>query len=148
MFNKLIEYDSWANGFLFGKLLDNDAVPERVNALSSHIIATNELWLARFGDYDLNDFDLWPDYEMLHCVNASPGMAEKWTALLAEMSDEEIENEIEFKTLEGDSGSISLNDALVHLTIHGSHHRGQIITEMRNVDLATPNIDYEVFAGQ
>lgn len=50
---------------------------------------------------------------------------------IASLSD--FQNNVEGKTLSGDSFTMTVSDILMHLINHGSHHRGQIASKIREL---------------
>jgi uncharacterized damage-inducible protein DinB len=97
-----------------------------------HIWDAEWIWLTRLKDKPV---DLWPSKafrgtkpELLHgIVNSSQELAEyiefKGDAFLSET--------ISYKSLKGDTFENKAEDLLMHLVNHGTYHRGQIITMLR-----------------
>jgi uncharacterized damage-inducible protein DinB len=144
----LIDYNYWARD----RVLDAVATitPEQFirlmgNSFSSvrdtiaHICAAEHIWIKRLrGEQPqgLQKPDRLPDIDSAR---------KEWTKLegemreqLARLGPEAVERTVEYQDLRGNDQSDVLWQILQHLVNHGTYHRGQITTLLRQLNAAPP----------
>ena len=105
----------------------------------AHICAAEHIWITRLkGEQPLGlqKPDRLPDIDSAR---------KEWTKLegemreqLARLGPEAVERTIEYQDLRGSDQSDMLWQVLQHMVNHGTYHRGQITTMLRQMDAATP----------
>ena len=144
----LIDYNYWARD----RVLDAVATitPEQFmrpmgNSFNSirdtvaHICTAERIWITRLtGEKPqrLQKLDRFPDVDAAR---------EEWAELESEMREqlarlgpEAVERTIEYQDLRGNDQSDVLWQMLQHVVNHGTYHRGQITTMLRQLDAAPP----------
>lgn len=139
----LFAYDAWANQ----RMLDACAAlsPEQftrdlgssfrsVRDTVAHIMGAEWLWLERFrgsSPLSLPSADQYPDLASLRA---------RWTQFESELlayvgglSAADLERSFDYKDLKGNPHSNSLWQTLQHLANHGTYHRGQVTTLLRQL---------------
>ncbi|MEX0608023.1 MAG: DinB family protein [Balneolaceae bacterium] len=140
--DQLIEYDKWANQRVFEKLskLPQNEIRDEICRLFSHLLSAQLVWFNR--------------------VSLTGGTVEIWPELsLEEMEGLLVENPAKLKTLIPQADKVitysnsygkqfknSIEEILLHITIHGQHHRAQIATLFRKAGTAPPPTDFIFFA--
>jgi len=144
----LIDYNYWARD----RVLDAVATitPEQfirplgssfssVRDTVAHICAAERIWVTRLKGEKSQGF-LKPD--RIPNVDAARN---EWAELeremreqLARMGPEAVERTIEYQDLRGNDQSDVLWQMLQHVVNHGTYHRGQITTMLRQLDAAPP----------
>jgi uncharacterized damage-inducible protein DinB len=144
----LIDYHYWARD----RVLDavSAITPEQFtrpmgNSFSSvrdtvaHICAAERIWITRLKGENLQGLQK-PD--RLPDVGAA---RKEWSELegemreqLARLGPEAVERTIEYRDLRGNDQSDVLWQMLQHVVNHGTYHRGQITTMLRQLDAAAP----------
>lgn len=76
-------------------------------------------------------FDQFPDVASLR--RAWTAHEQKMRAFLASLSEAGIDRVYDYKTLDGTAASSRLRDMLQHVVNHGSYHRGQVTTMLRQL---------------
>ena len=139
-FQKLYQYNQWANSGLCKHLKKLNDQSAEVMKRMSHIVAAEEIWYNRIkplGFDHLPLFDVQP-WEVLEPRLTSS--AQRLLDLLQGMEDFGVE--IRYSNLAGKSFASSLSDILIHLANHGTYHRGQIATLLRQQGLEPLPTDY------
>ena len=57
---------------------------------------------------------------------------------LATLDDTSVNNSLEYKALNGQPASSRIGEMLQHVVNHGTYHRGQVTTMLRQVGAAPP----------
>lgn len=148
---ELYSYDEWANTKILTALgdLENE---EYIQDLSSgfksirdtmvHLLGTEELWLSRWmgehGRILLNPEDL-PTYSTF--VDRGGAFRNQLQVFLVSLTEEDLLEEISYETVRGEAYSLELWKQMLHVTNHSSHHRGQVVTMLRQLKKAPPSLD-------
>lgn len=143
-FKRLYEYNNWANDLFAQVLLSNNIENPKVLELFSHIGNAQILWLNRVSRIQ----GKMPAVFELHGLNDAIDLVEKsgrlWLDYIVNMDD--AGNQIEYHNSQGQSYSSELSDILIHVANHGTHHRGQIATLLRQENVAPPASDFIFFS--
>ncbi len=145
-FQKLYEYNQWANTGLCNHLKEIAAEPDEVMKRLSHIVAAEELWYHRI---ETLGFDHLPIFDIQPLKTLEPRLvasAQRWLNLVAKTNDFEVI--IGYSNLSGRSFSSCLSDIMIHLANHGTYHRGQIATLLRQQGLKPLPTDYIVYCRE
>ena len=80
---------------------------------------------------------------------ALDALARKWReveagqdAFIATLTQERLAEPLSYVAFSGDSFTRRLGDALLHLANHGTYHRGQVATLMRQLGRKAASTDY------
>lgn len=140
-FERLIAYDRWANQKIFKafqEIKENEARTE-MEAMFSHLLATQAVWMSRVTGENVSH-GIWPLFaasEMEEMMKAHP---QSMSGLIAR--HEEV---ISYKNSKGVAHQSKIADILMHLIIHGQHHRAQIAKMLRAAGVSPPGTDLIFF---
>jgi uncharacterized damage-inducible protein DinB len=143
----LYDYNDWANR----RVLDSCAAltPEQftqdlrssfpsVRDTLAHILGAEWIWLERWNGRSPASLPPGTEYPDLASLRA------RWDVLGAELLDfvsevtaSELEQVVEYRNLKGKNFTYPLGVMLQHVVNHGSYHRGQVATLLRQLG-ATP----------
>lgn len=126
-FKDLFNYHNQINTKLIGLFLDNpDKISDRAIFLLSHCLNAHQIWNSRILKSDsvgVND---------LHSIEECKTMSEEnHTNTLAILEQFNLVDDIEFKNPKGDVFANCVQEMLFQIANHFSHHRGQIMSELR-----------------
>lgn len=143
--NDHLAYNLWANERIGHLLMAQDAAllhAEQKSSFASinktlfHIWDAEVIWFTRLKGGAITD---WPSKtfsgtqaDMLH------GFIDNSTALKNFMDTqpaEYLQSHVHYKNLKGDAYKSTVEEILFHVVNHGTYHRGQIITLLRNVGI-------------
>lgn len=145
-FLKQYQYDLWANQRTLTSLQNAATSPEKGRSLFTHIIAAQQIWLARINDEDWIQYPVWPNFSLSECPALLEGLFNGWEGFLNSASPESLERVVHYKNTAGKSYQTVAADILSHVIIHGGYHRGQIASLLRE-NGGTPAVtDYVAFA--
>jgi uncharacterized damage-inducible protein DinB len=136
-----IAYDRWANAEILHALRAIEPVPERPLRLLSHVAAAQRLWLDRI-DRAAATVPVWPELAPVETAAWLAGLDERWDGFFDALLPERLEEGVEYVNSKGEPWSSTVGDILAHVALHGSYHRGQIATLLREAGHAPPYTDY------
>jgi uncharacterized damage-inducible protein DinB len=152
---RLFGYTEWANARLVAALapLSDQALAQPVASsfgslrdTLAHVIAGEWIWLRRFKNETPTAMPDWVKgagrAELLSMLAAVE--AER-RAFLAELTDEALERPLEYRLLSGAAHRDRLADLIQHVVNHSTYHRGQAVTQLRQLGLAPPSTDLVAF---
>ncbi len=128
---EMFAYDHWANGEALRSLQEMEHPPERARKVMAHIVAAELLWMARLKQ-ERQPTPVWPEFGLNDCERSLPQLRQAWQQYLAEMSDGDLDREIEYKNSKGEKYTNAVRDILMHVLMHGVYHRGQIAAAVRD----------------
>jgi len=152
---ELFDYDSWANGLMFGAA--KALTPEQIQtplessfpsflATLAHIVGVEWLWLRRWEGEDPRAMPDWvrsPDLaDLEHRLRTVE--AER-AAFLAEA---DLERVVSYHGLDGQAFSLPLGKLMRHVVNHSTYHRGQLATMLRQLGQAPPGTDFTLYLRQ
>jgi len=71
----------------------------------------------------------------------------QWKDWVDMATEADLENQLSYKNMKGDPFQQPVKDILLHLFNHGTYHRGQLVTMLRQVGIEQiPQTDYIVFS--
>lgn len=150
-FRTLYDYDSWANH----RTLDVCATltPEQftrdlkssfgsVRDTLVHIFGAEWVWLQRWQGHIPNGLPTAADYPDFESVKRRWADVERHLmSYVAALTPEAIDGRIQFKTQAGVTVDQPLRQCLQHLANHGTYHRGQIATMLRQLGAKAVSTD-------
>ena len=139
LFNQLFDYNFYCNRKIIEKCTSIEKVPNRSVELFSHILNAHHIWNKRLLDEDWQ-YDVWhvhevKDWEDMHYENQR-------TTFEIITNTDDFTKRVDYKTTEGRIFANELKDILFHIINHSTHHRGQIITDLRKNKIELEQLDY------
>lgn len=145
---RLWAYDQWANARVLEAVLAHAVLrrDETIVRLFSHVLGAQRVWHARVTNApDAGALDSWSLVPLASWSAEQQALGDAWRALIASHGSAP-ETPVSYATSNGESYTNTFSDILLHLVIHGQHHRAQIAQRMRSVGIAPPATDYIAFA--
>lgn len=147
-----LAFNVWANG-KFVEILktvdENIFEQEVISSFPSlrktilHIWDAEFIWLKRIEGLSLSEF---PSKHFTgnkeECLNGFLEHSKRFADYMEAKDKAYFESKIDFKTLNGDAFSESVEGIIYHVVNHGTFHRGQLVTMMRTLGITTvPSTD-------
>jgi len=134
---KSIGYTIWANTEWLHFLTDNAVHDSNLLSRMSHILLSEMVWFQRIEGV-APDKDIW----QLLTLPQMEELNSRHKPLYRRLLEEDAERMISYKRLSGEEHQTAVSDILMHLMVHGAHHRGQMATLASKTGLKTINTDY------
>jgi uncharacterized damage-inducible protein DinB len=132
----------WANKRILTYLQKTQTENENVIRLFSHILLAEQIWFTRINGGNSSDLHVWGDEDLNACAMLVKLNEERYSALLQELSEDDLQNVISYKNTHGKEFVNTIGDILTHVALHGQHHRGQINQRLRESGYDPVGIDY------
>lgn len=144
----LIDYNYWARDRIFdavATLTTEQYSRPMGNSFSSiretlvHVYSAEWVWLSRWHGVSPTaglSADQWPDLASL--VTSWRDLETKVRAVVEGVTDAGVDKVIDYKLLSGQPGQSPFSGMVQHVVNHGTYHRGQVTTMLRQMGLAAP----------
>ena len=140
-FKRLFAFEEWAQRETLASLEALPATPEQARKLLAHQVAAGFLWLARIQGAP-SPLPVWPDLDLAQCRTRLEELADSWRAYLAKLTYDELSRSVSYTNSLGEPWSSEVAAILSHVVLHGSHHRGQIASELRAAGQQPAYVDF------
>ncbi len=144
----LIHYNYWARDRMLAavaKLLPEGYAKPMANSFASvrdtvvHIYGAEWVWFSRFKGESPTGLPHVSGYPDLPSLKKAWGEVEAgWRSLVANLDDDNVSTVIRFKTLNGHDAQSPLGEMIQHVVNHGTYHRGQVTTMIRQMAAEPP----------
>jgi uncharacterized damage-inducible protein DinB len=137
---ELFRYDAWANRRVLESLKQPQTPPKAIE-LFAHILAAQEIWLARLAGLDSSQVQVWPSLTVADCEEGQRRLERALDQYLRSLSAESFEQPLEYRTTAGKEFRNTPRQILTHVAFHGQHHRGQIAACLREAGIVPTATD-------
>ena len=140
----LLDYEKWANQRVL-ESIERAAHPGRSVRLFRHILAAQEVWLARLRGEDAPPTQVWSEATVQDCRERLSELETALETYLASLTDDSLEVGVEYRNLADDPFRHTPHEILTHLSLHSQYHRGQIAQEIKDEGGEAVATDFIVF---
>jgi uncharacterized damage-inducible protein DinB len=145
---RLYDHLDWAHRQVLQSLGRMPEPPAEALHLLTHLLAAERIWLGRIRG-EGNPPQVWPEaLDLAGCARWQAENAAGYRALLASLDDAALDAPVAYRNSKGEPGATKLEDILLHVALHGSHHRGQIATLVKRAGGVPAATDYFLFAKE
>jgi len=147
--HRLYQHLAWADRQALDALRRAPAAPAPALRLLAHLLSAERIWLGRIRREPGPPPPVWPDTLSLDRCEAL--LAENhagFQAVLDSAGAADLAAPVTYRTSKGEPFSTALRDILLHVALHGAHHRGQIALLLRLEGLAPAGTDLILFVRQ
>lgn len=141
---RLFEYNQWANALFSDVILSSNYKNKKIDVLLSHTLAAELIWLDRISLVNIPVPGTWELLPLNKAIESLKAADKLWLSYLNDEPD--VDTIINYSDSEGKSHQTILKDIITHVANHGTHHRGQLATLLRQEDIAPPASDFIFFA--
>ena len=135
--NKLVNHSTWANGEWIEYAARAFAGDEFVLVRLSHILLGERAWFDRISG-EMVERHVWRTMTLPVLRELNRKHAVRYERLL----ESDVSRVIAYRRFTGEEYQSPVSDILLHLTLHGAHHRGQIATYVSSQGKPPINTDF------
>tara|TARA_B100000508_G_C11451818_1_gene274513 strand:+ start:1113 stop:1562 length:450 start_codon:yes stop_codon:yes gene_type:complete len=137
-FTNIFEFHYKINQSLINQMIENtDKVSKKANLLMCHSINAHQIWNSRItNEKSLGVFDIYP---LNKCINLNKSNLDTTCLIL---QNEDFQKTILYQNSKGVAYKNTIQEILFHISNHYSHHRGQLISELKQNDIEPIISDY------
>lgn len=137
-FKDIFEYHNHFNQKLIEELIANEnTLPERTVPLFSHSINAQQIWNARI--IEKEKFGVHEVHALEECKRIDN---DNYQQTLKILNERDLDEMIIYKNSKGTEFNNSVQQILFHVSNHFSHHKGQIISDLRQSGIEPIITDY------
>jgi uncharacterized damage-inducible protein DinB len=144
-FLRLFRFNDWANQRLLITIKNHQVQDEKILTLMSHIISAEIIWLNRIKNLPTSPFPLWEKYKLSELLTMNMESSNNWLNFVEANRSESFSEMIDYKNIEGKSFETLLQDIMIHVVNHGTHHRSQVSNILKEKGIDSPPLDFIVF---
>jgi len=148
----LFAYGRWANGKTLESLapLTQEEIERSVGGSFGsvggtlrHLLAADWVWLERFhGRSPRSLQDARPPMALAELGETWRAIQQGHERLIEGLSAQRLEEKLTYVNFAGQTWTYPLGEALVHVANHGTYHRGQVVTLLRQLGKTAIPTDY------
>jgi uncharacterized damage-inducible protein DinB len=136
---ELFEYNSNCNQQVIELINSNpDTCPQKAVSLLHHTLNAHHIWNARIKGI-ASQFGVWEIHasEQLHLIDKDNKSVTETIILHSQFV-----SSVSYQNMKGETFTNAIVDILFHIINHSTYHRGQIQSELKNVDISPASLDY------
>jgi uncharacterized damage-inducible protein DinB len=142
--HRLFAHMRWADERALEALRGADPVPQRALETFAHVLGAEHVWLARLQQRPAS-VAVWPVLDLDACERLARENAAEFDDLLDGLAPEDLQRTVSYQNSAGQSFDTRREDILLHVAMHGSYHRGQVATLLRQEGAVPEPTDYIAF---
>jgi len=128
---RLSEHTAWANARTAASLLALPTPPAAALRLFAHIVSTESLYYRRVRGDDPFPQEFWPALSLHEAAVRGAESGRLLAVFVRERDEEALRRPVRYRDSHGAAYETPIHEMLVHVALHGEHHRGQIAALVR-----------------
>jgi uncharacterized damage-inducible protein DinB len=141
---RLLAHMRWADDIVADALSTGETPePESVRLLA-HIAAVEHLWYSRILGRPV-EIAVWPALSVAEARAVANQHADLFDALVTGADESALARRVAYRNSKGRAYESSVVDIVIHVSMHGGYHRGQIARQLRAAGREPPYTDYIQF---
>ena len=141
---RLLAHMRWADDIVADALSTGETPePESVRLLA-HIAAVEHLWYSRILGRPA-EIAVWPTLSVAEARAVANQHADLFDALVTGADESALARRVAYRNSKGQAYESSVVDIVIHVSMHGGYHRGQIARQLRAAGREPPYTDYIQF---
>jgi len=131
----------WADTSAIDALRAAKSPPAKAIEIMGHVVGAEEVWLSRLQQRPAGA-PVWPALSVEGCAELAATNRKALAAYLAGLGDADLDRVVGYVNSAGRSFESKVGDILLHLAMHGSYHRGQVMLLLRDSGNEPAPTDY------
>ena len=141
---RLLSHMRWADNVVADALLTDDNPDPEAARLFAHVAAVEHLWYSRILGRPA-EVAVWPSLDVRDARALATRHADLFDALIADADEHALARRVAYRNSKGRTYESSVADIVMHVSMHGGYHRGQIARQLRAAGREPPYTDYIEF---
>jgi uncharacterized damage-inducible protein DinB len=141
--SNLISHMRWAD-MLIADALERVGTAAESERLFAHIAAVEHLWYSRIEGRPAT-VSVWPALRVAESRALALEHAELFARLVDDADEDALDRRVDYRNSAGLAFHNTVAEMVTHTAMHGSHHRGQIVRQLRAAGHEPPYVDYIQF---
>jgi uncharacterized damage-inducible protein DinB len=142
---RLSEHAHWANRSTLASLQQAGVPPPEAVRLFAHVLTAERIYLERIKGLDPWPQDFWPDLSLGFCSRQVQENHDAYSRFLSGTTEEALLHQVRYRNSKGAAFETPMCDMLLHVALHGEHHRGQIAKLLRQSGAVPAVTDFITF---
>jgi len=139
---RMFAHMRWADKHVLDSLISAVGEPPATAlVLFFHIVAAEHVWLSRIRGVS-QQVSVWPTLSLHDCARIAQENADGFESLLRERGADGLSRPATYRNSAGAEFTTPIDDILIHVSLHGSYHRGQIAALLRGSGSVPMPTDY------
>lgn len=130
-FQRMYHFDHWATSQVLASLKSCPEMPAKAVSLLSHYLQEQWFALDLMAERDAMKWRGAPEWSFDECVENIAKLETAWKAYLSDKTEAHFETSFTYTNFVGKQTTRIVNDLLTDIVDHGTYHRGQIATLVR-----------------
>jgi uncharacterized damage-inducible protein DinB len=131
----------WADTAAVNALRAAKDPPPKALQIMNHVLGAEEVWLSRL-EGRRAEAAVWPALAMDECAELATTNRRALEGYLADLTPSDLERVVAYTNSAGQSFESKVWDILLHVAMHGSYHRGQVMLLLREAGHEPAATDY------
>lgn len=142
--SRLVEYLVWADVRVLDSLRNCRTALPAAQSLHAHVLGAEHVWLARITGAE-PVVAIWPELTIVQCEVLASENAARLRDLVGSIVASDLDRPVTYRNSAGIEFTTALEDILLHVSAHGSYHRGQVAAMIRSAGEEPAPTDYIVW---
>jgi uncharacterized damage-inducible protein DinB len=143
--DRLFDHMEWADRLVLDGIQRSGEPSEPILRILGHLFGAERIWLMRVRGEDPGQLQVWPTHTLAQCRALAEGSLAGFREVLGRATPESLAAPVAYRTSKGQPLESSLENILLHVALHGAHHRGQIALLTRREGQEPVGTDYITF---
>jgi len=142
---RLFAHLRWADDRALASLRDQPGeLVSRALSIYAHVLGAEHVWLSRLRE-EPTTVPVWPEFTIDECARSDQESHARYQAYLSSLADADLDREVGYVNSAGQAFRSKVEDILLHVSLHGSYHRGQVALLIRDGGGVPSPTDYIAF---
>ena len=145
---RLLDHMHWADRRTLESLQTTPSIDKTSTTIFLHLLTTEKLYLSRLSEEDPFPQNFWPGYPFNELGDLMRMVHADMHQFLAQETNLSIVQPVRYRNSKGAYYETPKHEMLIHLTLHGEHHRGQIAQRIRESGGIPAVSDYIIYVRE
>lgn len=141
-FLRQLDYAQWCHSRLLPALQPVYATDSYTQTTLSHIALAQQVWAARLAHMPLAPMDIFVPLPWHEATTLLHSTTHSLIQMLQQQPDTWPQEPLPHQNMKGESYTVPVHDILTHLLNHGTHHRAQLLSQLKRLGHQPPVLDY------